>query len=98
MANETPEQIVDKTELARTESRPCPYCLLYDGTHLVTCEYLKHKGNVDAKRLGKPNKTIKVEEANVEESTKEVEREDSEEKNETESSTKKLLDSMKPKK
>lgn len=80
--DKTPEEIVDEVEIAIAESHACPYCGMYDGTHMVTCPYLKHKGNVDASR-------IKPKGSRVREEDKEVKEEISDDKE--------LLDKMKPK-
>lgn len=93
--DKTPEQIVDEVESQLKDSKACPYCGLFDGTHTVTCEYLKHKGNVDARRVGKSDKTVKTETAVVEESIKEDKGESSEK---TDEGDKELLERMKPKK
>lgn len=95
MANESPEQIVEKVEAALADSQACPYCGLYDGTHQVTCTYLLHKGDVDAKRDSGRNKAVKTskdkeDEPIKEESVKEEKTESIEEKE--------LLEKMKPKK
>jgi hypothetical protein len=89
--DQNPEEVVDATEQALAASQPCPYCGLWDGTHLVTCEYLKHKGNVDAKRRGRLPKAVKSpakeeKEPAKEESGEEEKGEDAE-----------LLERMKPK-
>lgn len=83
MANKSPKQIVEEVELARAESRPCPYCQLYDGTHLVNCVYLLHKGNVDAKESKAVVETSEVSTDETDESEK--------------IATEELLDKMKPK-
>ena len=54
-------KIVEDVEAALADSHACPFCGLYDGTHQVTCEYLKHKGNVDSERSEKPKKEEKEE-------------------------------------
>lgn len=65
MANKSPKAIVDEVEDALRNSTPCPYCGLYDGTHQVTCEYLKHKGDVDAERAKPTKKEEKAAEAEL---------------------------------
>ena len=97
--DKSPEQIVDEVEAALASSHPCPYCGLWDGTHTVTCEYLKHKGNVDAGRAsGKSNKAVKTDAPVLEESIEEDKGKDSEEKDEAKPSQAELLERMKPKK
>lgn len=96
MTNESPEQIVDKVEAALADSHACPYCGLYDGTHTVTCVYLLHKGDVDAKRNTRGHKAVKTSEDKASEPVKEESAEET--KTASKDDNAELLEKMKPKK
>lgn len=90
----SPKEIVDEVEEALANSTPCPYCGLFDGTHLVTCEYLKHKGNVDA---AKDKRVSSKAEPREETKEAEVKAEGKEEAATKDADAQRFLDQMKTK-